>query len=242
MPQEFLRDVVRPGDVKGRQRRLSVLPVSIAIHAIVLTVFLVSPWISEGELPIVGSPVKAFQADAPPPPPPPPAPVSATVARTTAAPTQAPDDIAEEPPARANTDEEAPPGAISFGDGPAVETRTSLLGDLGKTVAPLPPPPVPEPAKPVRVGTGIREPKKLVHVAPTYPELARVSRIEGKVTMEAILDVTGKVESVRVLSSQPLLEDAAVRAVRQWRYSPTLLNGVPVPVLMTITVVFTLAR
>jgi protein TonB len=94
----------------------------------------------------------------------------------------------------------------------------------------------------VRVGTGIREPKKLVHVAPTYPELARVSRIEGKVTMEAILDVTGKVESVRVLSSQPLLEDAAVRAVRQWRYSPTLLNGVPVPVLMTITVVFTLAR
>ena len=60
--------------------------------------------------------------------------------------------------------------------------------------------------------------------------------------MEAILDATGNVESVRVMSAHPLLEDAAVRAVRQWRYSPTQLNGVPVPVLMTITVVFSLAR
>ena len=66
--------------------------------------------------------------------------------------------------------------------------------------------------------------------------------MQGIVTMEAVLDATGKVESVRVLSSQPLLEEAAVRAVRQWRYTPTELNGVPVPVLMTITVRFSLDR
>lgn len=241
MPQEFLRDVVRPGDVKGRQRRWSVLPVSIAIHAIVLTVFLLSPWIGDAELPMVGSPLQAFAVEAPPPPPPPPAPVTVAAPRPTAAPTEAPEDIAEEPPARADSNEEAPPGAISFGDGPAVEARASLLGDLGKTPVPPPPPP-PEPPKPVKVGGLIREPKKLVHVAPIYPEIARLSRLEGKVTVEAILDATGKVESVRVLNSTPLFEEAAVRAVRQWRYSPTTLNGVPVPVLMTITVVFSLSR
>jgi protein TonB len=88
----------------------------------------------------------------------------------------------------------------------------------------------------------IREPKKLVHVAPLYPEIARTARIEGIVVMEALLDATGKVDSVRVLRSVALLDDAAIRAVKQWRYTPTELNGVPVPVLMTITVRFALER
>jgi len=79
-------------------------------------------------------------------------------------------------------------------------------------------------------------------VTPVYPEFARQSRAQGVVVLEAILDATGKVESVKVLSSHPLLVDAAVRAVRQWRYTPTELNGVPVPVLMTITVRFSLDR
>ena len=88
----------------------------------------------------------------------------------------------------------------------------------------------------------IREPRKLVHVAPIYPEFARQTRAQGTVTLERILDATGKVESVKVLGSQPLLDDAAVRAVRQWRYTPTELNGVPVPVLMTVMVRFSLDR
>jgi protein TonB len=110
-----------------------------------------------------------------------------------------------------------------------------------KTVAP-PPPPIPPPPKLVRVGGTIREPRKILHVAPIYPEFARQARAEGAVIIEAILDATGKVESVKVLRSQPLLDEAAVRAVRQWRYTPTELNGVPVPVLMTITVRFSLER
>src|SRR5262245_60136533 len=99
MPQEFLRDVVRPGDVKGRQRRLSVLPLSIAIHAIVLTVFVLSPMIVEGELPLV-RPLLASYVPTVPPPPPPAAPPMATVAapKNTAAPIVAPDTIAVETP------------------------------------------------------------------------------------------------------------------------------------------------
>jgi outer membrane biosynthesis protein TonB len=78
------------------------------------------------------------------------------------------------------------------------------LGDLGTTATVLapPPPPVTVP-KIVRVGGVIREPRKLVHVAPVYPEIARLSRVQRIVTMEAILDATGRVESVRVLSSSP---------------------------------------
>ena len=97
-------------------------------------------------------------------------------------------------------------------------------------------------AKPVRVGPGIREPKKIVHAAPEYPDVARTARVEGVVILEAVLDISGRVQSIKVLRSTPLLDDAAIRAVRQWRYTPTELNGVPVPVLMTITVQFTLAR
>jgi protein TonB len=115
---------------------------------------------------------------------------------------------------------------------------------VGLTIAPVDPPPPPPPAQPriPRVGQGIREPKKIVHVAPEYPEIARRAGVQGTVVLEAILDATGRVESVRVLRSQALLDEAAIRAVRQWRYSPTELNGVPVPVLMTITVNFNLNR
>jgi protein TonB len=73
-----------------------------------------------------------------------------------------------------------------------------------------------------------------------YPAVARQARVEGIVILEAIIDERGNVDRVRVLRSFPLLDEAAVRAVRSWRYTPTLLNGVPVPVLMTVSVHFTL--
>jgi protein TonB len=65
-------------------------------------------------------------------------------------------------------------------------------------------------------------------------------RTQGVVILETVIGRTGDVEDVRVLRSVPLLDDAAITAVRQWRYSPTLLNEVPVPVVMTVTVNFTL--
>ncbi len=105
-----------------------------------------------------------------------------------------------------------------------------------------PPPPAPaiERPQPVRVGGVIREPRKLVHVAAEYPEIARRARVEGLVVIEAMIDERGAVVDARVLRSVPLLDAAALTAVKEWRYTPTLLNGVPVRVLMAVTFNFKL--
>jgi protein TonB len=108
---------------------------------------------------------------------------------------------------------------------------------------PVPPPPVPEPPPPpriVRVGQGVREPVRIAGGPPQYPAVAREARVQGTVILEAVINERGRIERVRVLKSQPLLDGAAITAVEDWRYTPTLLNGVPVSVLMTITINFTL--
>jgi periplasmic protein TonB len=241
MPQEFLRDVLRTGDGIGRKRGgWSVLPLSIAGHAVVLTVFLFSPWTSAVELPVIAPPLpeRFIETVAPPPPAAPPPSTPAPVpAKDTGAPIVAPPDIIPESPEPPRVTIE---GGISHG--PGVASGQPLLSGLsGADPIPTPPPP-PLPPTPIRPGGIIREPRKILHVAPLYPDIARQSRVQGTVVLEAILDTSGRVESVRVLGSHPLLDDAAVRAVRQWRYTPTELNGVPVPVLMTITVRFSLER
>jgi protein TonB len=102
------------------------------------------------------------------------------------------------------------------------------------------PPPPPPPPAPVRVGGNIRAPQKTRNVSPVYPQIAQSARVQGVVIIEATISPSGKVQDARVLRSIPLLDQAALDAVRQWEYSPTLLNGVPVPVIMTVTVNFTL--
>jgi protein TonB len=92
----------------------------------------------------------------------------------------------------------------------------------------------------LRVGGYIRAPQKIVDVAPIYPPLARAAGVEGIVILEAVIAEDGSVRDVRVLRSVPLLDAAATEAVRQWRFSPTLLNGEPVPIVMTVTVAFRL--
>ena len=93
-----------------------------------------------------------------------------------------------------------------------------------------------------RIGGNIRPPKKLKDVRPIYPPAMRDAGFEGVVPMEALIGVEGGVTSVRVISAQvhPELAKAAVDAVRQWRFSPTLLNGVPIEVSMTVAVQFSL--
>jgi protein TonB len=130
--------------------------------------------------------------------------------------------------------DDTPPGAgVVLGDGG---------DDIGAIPAPPPPPPAGriEPPPPVRAGGIIRQPQKVHHVAPVYPEIARSARVGGVVILEALLAEDGTVRDVRVLRSIPLLDAAAVDAVQQWRFTPTLLNGTPVPVVMTVTVAFTL--
>jgi protein TonB len=79
-----------------------------------------------------------------------------------------------------------------------------------------------------------------VDVLPVYPPLAIAARAQGLVIIEATIGVDGEVTGARILRSVPLLDDAALTAVRQWRYAPTTLNGLPVPIVMTVTVNFTL--
>jgi TonB family protein len=93
----------------------------------------------------------------------------------------------------------------------------------------------------VLVGGTITEPRKVRNVAPTYPERAKADRIQGIVILEAEIAPSGCVSSVRVLrGADPALDLAAMDAVAGWRYTPTLLNGIPVPVIMTVTVNFRL--
>jgi TonB family protein len=117
---------------------------------------------------------------------------------------------------------------------------------------PPPPPPPPPPAfgttpeqlvdgqAPVRVGGGISAPTKIRNVPPVYPPLAMSANVTGVVIIEATIDTTGAVADAKVLRSIPLLDQAALDAVKQWQFTPTLLNGQAVPVIMTMTVNFTL--
>jgi protein TonB len=86
----------------------------------------------------------------------------------------------------------------------------------------------------------MKAPHKIVDVAPVYPPVAQRARVEGVVILEAVIDAQGRVEAVRVLRSIALLDQAAVDAVKQWRFTPALLNAEPVPVVMTVTVNFML--
>jgi TonB family protein len=92
----------------------------------------------------------------------------------------------------------------------------------------------------VRVGGAIRAPVRLNQVAPVYPQQAKDARVQGVVIVELVIAADGSVSDARTLRSIPLLDEAALESVRQWRYEPTLLNGTPVPVIMTATVNFTL--
>jgi TonB family protein len=93
---------------------------------------------------------------------------------------------------------------------------------------------------PVRVGGNVKTPSKVRDVKPVYPPDAQLAGITGIIILETTIAVDGRVSDAKVLRSIPLLDQAAVEAVRQWEFTPTYLNGVPVPVIMTVTVNFAL--
>jgi TonB family protein len=93
--------------------------------------------------------------------------------------------------------------------------------------------------KPARAGGRIMEPRKIKDVAPVYPAMAQAAGVAGVVVIEATIGADGKVTGAKVVRSVPLLDQAALDAVRQWEYIPTLLNGVPVPIVVTVTITFT---
>jgi len=96
-------------------------------------------------------------------------------------------------------------------------------------------------AAPIRVGDGVPPPRKVHDVSPVYPLAARTLRVQGLVILEATIGPTGDVVDVEVLRSVPELDAAAVAAVEQWRYEPTLVDGEAVAVVMTVTIHFGLS-
>jgi protein TonB len=229
----------------ARQRlrsHLSGVPVSIGVHLVLLLVLVVIPLLDiVVPVPFMTNPSYVLAAPLPPPPSAAPRPPASPVAARAAVPSpiDAPDTIRPEVPV-------APP----FTPIDAVDTGLPPgfgAGEPGGTaLAPPPAPPAPEPAKPqpqaVRAAQLPELPRKIVDAHPAYPEVARQARVEGTVILEAVIDTSGRVTQLRVLRSVPLLDQAALEAVRQWRYTPSSYGGRPVSVLMTITVRFTLAQ
>jgi TonB family protein len=102
------------------------------------------------------------------------------------------------------------------------------------------PPANPDATGAYRIGGGLMPPKKTKDARPQYPAIAQQARVQGVVILEVRIDEHGNVSDAKVLRSIPMLDQAAIEAVKQWQYTPTLLNGVAVPILMTVTVNFSL--
>jgi protein TonB len=221
--------------------RWSFWPVSITLHVVAVIAMLIVPLTAEVSWPVPAPLHRLAVATKVVPVPPEivatvPAPRLAPNLPNVIAPTtlEVPLDVPTPPVGSFVPD--LPPGGIGPID-------PNLLGPPGVPVPRPPSPPVTE-AKPAaqipRVGQGVREPKRIAGAPPEYPAFARNSRVQGVVILEAVINERGTIERVKVLKSVPLLDAAAIAAVKDWRYTPTLLNGAPISVLMTITMNFTL--
>jgi protein TonB len=184
---------------------------------------------------------------APPPPPPPPPPPAAAIVKIKpqvhlmdagklVAPKVIPKEVKiikeEEPDVSAGVSGGVPGGVPGGQMGGVIG---GVIGGLGGA----PPPPRPTQSR-IRQGGNVQAAKLVNRVQPSYPPLARQTRISGTVRLHAIIGKNGNVEQLEVLSGHPLLVQAALDAVRQWRYQPTTLNGDPVEVDTTIDVIFSL--
>jgi protein TonB len=92
----------------------------------------------------------------------------------------------------------------------------------------------------VRISQGVTKGLLVHRVEPAYPTLAKAARVQGEVVLKAVIDVNGSIQNLQLVSGHPMLVPAAITAVQQWRYKPYLLNGQPVEVETTITVIFSL--
>jgi protein TonB len=137
--------------------------------------------------------------------------------------------------------EDGPPGVLPPG------AFSSASGPTALPLGPAAPPPVERvrparPSGPIHVSSGVAAGQLLVPIQPRYPVIAREARIQGTVVVSALIGTDGHIASLRVLSGPPMLAPAAVDAIRQARYRPWTLNGQPVEVETTISVVFTLGN
>jgi periplasmic protein TonB len=246
VPPRMFQDLVVSGVARSGRGRARALPVSVIFHGLAVGAAVILPQLAT-DLPPV--------AAAPPPPIPtfhrvqvvevtPPAPPRVTAAARR----PLPDEPRTEPAApvvgtgpaisdpsrlgEGTIEDDTPPMCLRNCTGGeatgAILPGTESIGDSDGEG-----PPVLR-----RAGRDVTPPAKLSGNPPVYPELAKRARIEGDVVIECTIDPSGRVVDATVIRSIPLLDDAALEAVRGWRYRPTLVDGVPVPILMTVTARF----
>jgi len=232
-----------------RDRHAAATAVSVLVHAVVLgSVAWLVLFAVTGNLPEVPSMMAFVAAPAPEPPPPPPAPSArpaaankpARLAEASAlaftAPAEIPVGIG--PETLVDTGDEG--GVVGGVEGGLPGGVLGGLGGVADAEVPPPPPPPPAPPTPKRVGGDIRAPALRHRVEPAYPPIAVANRVTGTVVLEATVDEAGNVIDVKVLRSIPFLDEAAVKAVKQWRYDPLVLNEQPFPFTLTVTLTFSL--
>jgi len=208
--------------------------VSIVAHVCAACAIMFTTVLATGELPVPHDSSTFVNVVVTPPAVPPPAarPRVEPVSNPDAAPLAAPEGVHAEVDRPRMTDiaEPVPDGFVG-----------GIGGDAGLALPGEPPPPQPLPSlAPARVGGDIKPPRKIGDVVPVYPQIARAAHVSGVVIIEATIDEAGTVRDTRVLRSIPLLDAAALEAVRQWRFTPTVLNGQVIPIVMTVTVNFRL--
>ena len=225
---------------------------SMAVEVGLLAILILIPLIYTEALPKTLMSSILLAPPPPPPPPPPPAAVQVVKVKPVAhlmdagklvAPKVIPKDVKiikeeEAPPDMGGGMVGGVPGGVSGGSMGGV--LGGVIGGAGSSMAP-PPPPKATPKR-ITVGGNVQAAHLVNRVQPSYPPLARQTRISGTVKLHAIIGKDGTVQQLQVVSGHPLLVQSALDAVRQWRYQPTLLNGDPVEVDTEIDVIFSLAQ
>jgi protein TonB len=247
----------------GKTKKTSAIIISFITQIAFVGVLIIMPMIFFEQLP--GAQLISSLVAPPPPPPPPPPPAAAPPVKVVkviprqfdAGKLMAPKVIPKE--VATIKEEELPPPTSGVAGvvggvpgGVAGGTPGGVLGGIIGSVpsaAPPPPPPPPKkveekPAAPqrIRIGGSVQQAKLVRQPHPVYPPLAKQARIQGQVKLSAIISKDGTIQKLEVISGHPLLVPAALEAVKQWVYQPTLLNGEPVEVITQIDVNFTLSQ
>jgi periplasmic protein TonB len=230
------------GKLKTKRGRMTSL--SFVLEAVIVGVMVLIPLLFTEALPKAQLMMALVAPPPPPPPPPPPAAVHIVKQVQTdivngqlRTPTKIPKKV------EMIKEEEAPPQMSGVVGGvPGGVPGGQMNGVIGGIIsnAPIAVPKVATPQR-VRVSQGVTQGMVLHKVQPVYPPLARTARVQGSVVLAAIIGKDGTIQNLHVISGHPLLTQAALDAVRQWRYRPYILNGEPVEVDTQVTVNFTLS-
>lgn len=216
------------------------MSLSFIVQAVLIGFLILLPLIITEGLPARMLMAAIVAPPPPPPPPPPPAPTPHVVQRVSEivngelrTPSKIPKKI------EMIKEEEAPPPSTGVMGGVVGGVPGGSAGGVigGLISSTAPPPKVAAPQK-LRISSGVAEGNLVNKVEPQYPQMAKVAHVQGDVVLQALISKNGAIENLRAVSGHPILIQAAMEAVKQWRYKPYLLNGEPVEVETTITVKF----